>query len=148
MANFPPPQLKKAAEDVASLLKSRGETICVAETAAGGLISSALLSTPGASRIYKGGLTLYTLESRIAFAGWSQENIKAYDGPTPKLVEGLASSVRETLKATYCVGEVGSRLISFETMLTRISRAQQDRVSHLFPLRPLLIRHKAFHVLT
>jgi nicotinamide mononucleotide (NMN) deamidase PncC len=53
-AQFPPPQLKAAAEEVASLLKSRGETVCVAETAAGGLISSALLATPGASKIYRG----------------------------------------------------------------------------------------------
>ena len=53
-AVFPPAQLKTLAEEVASLLKSRGETICVAETAAGGLISAALLSTTGASKIYKG----------------------------------------------------------------------------------------------
>ncbi|OAP56599.1 hypothetical protein AYL99_08711 [Fonsecaea erecta] len=105
-AEFPPPQLRSAAEEVASLLKSRGESICVAETAAGGLISASLLATPGASRIYKGGLTLYTLESRIAFAGWTQQNIDNYDGPTPKLVEGLAKSVREKLQGTYCVGEV------------------------------------------
>ncbi|KIW75370.1 hypothetical protein AYO21_02262 [Fonsecaea monophora] len=107
-AEFPPPQLRSAAEDVASLLKSRGETICVAETAAGGLISASLLATPGASRIYKGGLTLYTLQSRIAFAGWTQQNIDNYDGPTPELVEDLAKSVRATLQGTYCVGESGT----------------------------------------
>ena len=106
MSDFPPPALRQAAEDVASLLRERKETISVAETAAGGLVSAALLSTPGASRIYKGGLTLYTLDSRIAFAGWTQANIDNYDGPTPKLVEGLASHVRETLKSNYTVGEV------------------------------------------
>ena len=56
--SFPPPSLKAAAERVAKLLKERNESICVAETAAGGLISAALLSTPGASRIYKGGVTV------------------------------------------------------------------------------------------
>ncbi|KAI1626556.1 hypothetical protein EDD37DRAFT_646267 [Exophiala viscosa] len=106
MSEFPPPALRQAAEDVASLLRERKETISVAETAAGGLVSAALLSTPGASRIYKGGLTLYTLDSRIAFAGWTQANIDNYDGPTPKLVEGLASHVRVTLKSNYTVGEV------------------------------------------
>jgi nicotinamide mononucleotide (NMN) deamidase PncC len=106
MADFPPPALQEAAEEVAALLRERKETISVAETAAGGLVSAALLSTPGASKIYKGGLTLYTLESRIAFAGWTQENIDNYDGPTPQLVAGLATHVRQTLKSTYCVGEV------------------------------------------
>jgi hypothetical protein len=55
---FPPPALKQAAQDVASILKERKETISVAETAAGGLISAAILATPGASQIYRGGLTV------------------------------------------------------------------------------------------
>ena len=126
---FPPPELKQAAEEVAALLRERKETISVAETAAGGLISAALLSTPGASAFYKGGLTvrtspsvsymneavvliesqLYTLPSRIAFAGWTQENIDNYKGPTPEVVAGLASSVRSKLGSTYCVSEVRLR---------------------------------------
>ena len=106
MSEFPPQALKEAAAEVASLLRERNETIAVAETAAGGLVSAALLATPGASHIYKGGLTLYTLESRIAFAGWTQANVDSYDGPTPQLVAGLAAHVRRTLESTYCVGEV------------------------------------------
>lgn len=106
MATFPPPALKQAAEAVASLLLDRGETISVAETAAGGLISAALLATPGASRFYKGGTTLYTLPSRIAYAGWTQADINGYDGPNPDLVAGLAAHVRATLGSTYTVGEV------------------------------------------
>lgn len=108
MSDFPPASLKEAAEEVAALLRERKETISVAETAAGGLVSAALLATPGASRIYKGGLTLYTLESRIAFAGWTQADLDKYDGPTPTLVAGLAAHVRQTLKSTYTVGEVCS----------------------------------------
>ena len=58
MAAFPPEPLKAIAEEVAALLRERKETISIAETAAGGLISAALLSTPGASAFYKGGLTV------------------------------------------------------------------------------------------
>lgn len=101
-----PSALKKIAAEVVQLLKDRKETISVAETAAGGLISAALLSTPGASSIYKGGLTLYTLQSRIAFAGWTQRNIDDYRGPTPDIVAGLAENVRSKLESTYCVCEV------------------------------------------
>jgi hypothetical protein len=57
-SRFPPEPLKAIVEEVASLLKARKETISVAETAAGGLISAALLATPGASGFYKGGLTV------------------------------------------------------------------------------------------
>lgn len=76
--------------------------------AAGGLISSTLLSLPGASTFYRGGLTLYTLESRIAFAGWTQDDIKAYTGPTEEVVKGLAENVREKLAADFCICESGT----------------------------------------
>ncbi|KAK2600378.1 hypothetical protein N8I77_009916 [Diaporthe amygdali] len=108
MADFPPPALREAASKVASLLRERSETISVAETAAGGLISAALLATPGASKVYRGGATLYTLESRIAFGGWTQANIDNYSGPSPDLVAGLAKHVRGALGSTYTVAESGT----------------------------------------
>jgi PncC family amidohydrolase len=105
---FPPDSLREIVQEVASLLKERKETISVAETAAGGLISATLLSYPGASGYYKGGLTLYTLESRMAFAGWTQETLKTYSGPTPAIVAGLAEHTRSTLGSTYAVSESGT----------------------------------------
>jgi len=95
-------------EEVATLLKQRNETVSVAETAAGGIISASILSTPGASGIYKGGLTLYTLPSRIQFAGWTEEDFKSYNGPTPKVVSGLAENIRGKLESTYTVSESGT----------------------------------------
>ncbi|KAF2268490.1 putative competence/damage-inducible CinA family protein [Lojkania enalia] len=108
MSTFPPDALRELVQEVAPLLKQRKETISVAETAAGGLISSALLSYPGASGCYKGGLTLYTLESRIAFAGWTNTNLQNYTGPTPDIVAGLAEHTRNSLQSTYTVSESGT----------------------------------------
>lgn len=105
---FPPPELHAILAQITTLLKDRAETISIAETAAGGLISSSVLSTPGASAIYKGGLTLYTLPSRIAYAGWSQETIANYRGPTTDIVAGLARHVRKDLESTYTLAESGT----------------------------------------
>ena len=58
---FPPPALAKIAQEVAAQLKARKETLSVAETAAGGLVSAAILATPGASQVYRGGLTVSTV---------------------------------------------------------------------------------------
>lgn len=107
-STFPPETLRALVQEIASLLKDRQETISVAETAAGGLISASLLSYPGASGYYKGGLALYTLESRIAFAGWTQESIKGYAGPTPAIVASLAEHTRKTLGSTYTISESGT----------------------------------------
>lgn len=60
-----PPRLAAVAGEVAKLLKARKETISVAETAAGGLVSAALLATPGASvssRTVHIGLTYQLIE--------------------------------------------------------------------------------------
>lgn len=51
---------------------------------------------------------MYTLESRVAFAGWTQETIQNYKGPTPDVVSGLAEHVRKTLGSTYTVCESGT----------------------------------------
>ncbi|KAI9704590.1 MAG: hypothetical protein M1820_005503 [Bogoriella megaspora] len=106
--SFPPPDLQPLTAEVSTLLKTRNETLSVAETAAGGLISSSLLTTPGASQFYKGGLTLYTLESRLAFAGWTSQHISSYSGPSPSIVAGLASHTKNNLGSTYCVAESGT----------------------------------------
>jgi len=105
---FPPEPLQGIVQEVVSLLTDKSETLAVAETAAGGLISASLLATPGASKFYRGGLTLYTLESRIAYAGWTEQTIKDYTGPTPDLVAGLAEHTRKTLGAAYVVSESGT----------------------------------------
>ncbi|KAK5702371.1 hypothetical protein LTR17_022368 [Elasticomyces elasticus] len=106
--DFPPAEIRDVLEQISTLLKERNETVSVAETAAGGLISSSILSTPGATGIYKGGLTLYTLPSRIAYAGWSQETISNYKEPTTDIVTGLAKHVRKDLESTYTIAESGT----------------------------------------
>ena len=49
-------------------LKGRAETIAVAESSAGGLISAALLSVPGASAYFMGGGVIYTRGARGGLA--------------------------------------------------------------------------------
>src|SRR5262249_458268 len=53
-------QLIDVAGRVAARLKARGETIAVAESSTGGLISAALLAVPGASAYFLGGAVVYT----------------------------------------------------------------------------------------
>lgn len=105
---FPPPSISPSINTLAGLLKSQSQTIAFAETATGGLLSSSLLSVPGASQIFKGGLTLYTLESRLAYAGWTPEHISAYKGPTPQIVSGIASHVKGELGPSWVVAESGT----------------------------------------
>ena len=54
------------ANGAARLLKARGETVVVAESSTGGLISAALLALPGASAYFLGGAVVYTRVARGA----------------------------------------------------------------------------------
>ena len=57
-------ELTMLATKLGGLLKERKETIAVAESSAGGLISAALLAVPGASAYFLGGAVVYTQVAR------------------------------------------------------------------------------------
>ncbi|MBT5775263.1 MAG: CinA family protein [Dehalococcoidia bacterium] len=93
--------------EIAEFLTARGEKVAVAESSAGGLISAALLSVPGASRYYSGGGVVYTLASRTQLAGVPAEDYANYRGTTPELLASLLDTMRERLGSDWCVGESG-----------------------------------------
>ena len=55
------------AEKLGARLKARGDTIAIAESSTGGLISAALLSVAGASAYFRGGSVIYTQYARSGF---------------------------------------------------------------------------------
>src|SRR3954466_14754586 len=57
-------QLEALAAELGERLKAQGQTVAVAESSSGGLISAALLSVPGASKYYLGGAVVYTGKAR------------------------------------------------------------------------------------
>jgi PncC family amidohydrolase len=100
-------QQKRLALEIGTRLTERGESVAVAESTSGGLISAALLSVAGASRYYAGGGVLYTLASRTELAGVSAEEYANYRGTTPEMLATLAESMRVRLAATWCIAESG-----------------------------------------
>jgi nicotinamide-nucleotide amidase len=93
--------------EIAELLTGRGEKVAVAESSAGGLISAALLSVPGASRYYSGGGVVYTLASRTQLVGVPAEAYANYRGTTPEMLADLLNTMCERLGSNWCVGESG-----------------------------------------
>jgi nicotinamide-nucleotide amidase len=107
MATFLDDEQHALAAEIAEKLVTRGETVAVAESSAGGLISAALLSVAGASRYYAGGGVVYTLKSRTALAGVPAEQYANYRGTTEEMLASLGEHMRERLGATWCVAESG-----------------------------------------
>jgi PncC family amidohydrolase len=106
--SFPPVSFKPVLSEISEFLRSTSSTLAVAETTTGGLVSASLLSVSGASKFFVGGATVYTMKPRKAWAGWTDEKVASYRGPTPELVTELAANVREQMDVTYCIGEWGA----------------------------------------
>ena len=81
------------------LLKERGETIAVAESSSGGLVSASLLSVPGASSYFLGGGTIYTRVARDALLGLPEE-VVTMRASTEDYALIVAEAVRKKLGAT------------------------------------------------
>ncbi len=99
---------KTMAAEVGALLKERGQTVAVAESSAGGLISAALLAVPGASAYFKGGGTVYTGAAKQILIGLSDEAMAAERAATETHALHLARAALERLDADWGIGETGA----------------------------------------
>jgi PncC family amidohydrolase len=102
--------LLPSAHKAGAILKARGHTIAVAESSAGGLISAALLSVPGASAYFLGGGVVYTRQARAAIAGITDEAIRAAGvrSSSEPYAALLAETMRSRHGATWGLAETGA----------------------------------------
>ncbi|MDH5748239.1 MAG: CinA family protein [Rhodospirillales bacterium] len=100
-------KLTSMAAALGEFLKSRGESVAVAESSAGGLVSAALLAVPGASAYYAGGGVIYTRESRRALLGLP-DDVVTMRAANEEYALVLARAVREKLNATWGLCETGA----------------------------------------
>src|SRR5439155_403835 len=101
-------ELTTMAASLGTLLKERKETIAVAESSAGGLISTALLAVPGASAYFLGGGVIYTQAARRALLGVPDESVRGIRASTEAYALLKARTVRELLGATWGLAETGA----------------------------------------
>lgn len=91
-----------------ALLKDRKQTVAVAESSAGGLISAALLAVPGASAYFLGGSVIYTQPARRALLRIGDDAVKGIRSSTEAYAQVKARTVRELLGATWGLAETGA----------------------------------------
>jgi nicotinamide-nucleotide amidase len=95
-------------EQVGERLRQRGETVAVAESSAGGLISAALLGVGGASAYFQGGGVIYTRAARSALLGLLETDLGDIRPSTEAYALLLARKTRERLETTWAIGETGA----------------------------------------
>ncbi|WP_298252871.1 CinA family protein [Bradyrhizobium sp.] len=96
------------AEKIAARLKERKETIAVAESSTGGLISASLLAVPGASAYFLGGAVVYTRDARRLLADIPDEAMKGTRSASEPYAQLLASRTRERFSTHWALSETGA----------------------------------------
>jgi nicotinamide-nucleotide amidase len=101
-------ELIPLATSIAARLRERKETIAVAESSAGGLISAALLAVPGASAYFLGAAVVYTQAARRGLLRVPDASLEGVRSSTEAYAQLKARTVRELLGATWGLAETGA----------------------------------------
>ena len=82
-------------------------TISTAESCTGGLISGFLTNVPGASRVYKGGVIVYSNEAKIKFLGVSEELLQRYGAVSYEVAYQMAINVSKKFNTNMSIAATG-----------------------------------------
>jgi PncC family amidohydrolase len=101
-------QLVGIAEKIAAKLKERHETIAIAESSTGGLISASLLAVPGASAYFLGGAVVYTRDARRLLMDIPDDAMKGLRSSSEPYARLLANQVRQRFSTDWGLSETGA----------------------------------------
>jgi nicotinamide-nucleotide amidase len=96
------------AEKIAARLIERRQTIAVAESSTGGLISASLLAVPGASAYFLGGGVIYTRDARRILMDIPDEAMKGIRSASEPYAKLLASQIRTRFATDWGLSETGA----------------------------------------
>ena len=101
-------ELVATAGKIAAKLIERRQTIAVAESSTGGLISAALLAVPGASAYFLGGGVIYTRDARRILMDIPDEAMKGIRSASEPYAKLLASQIRRRFATDWGLSETGA----------------------------------------
>jgi nicotinamide-nucleotide amidase len=93
--------------EIGELLRRKGLTLGVMESATGGLMSHLLTDVPGSSDYYKGSVTSYANEIKINVVGVKADTLKKYGAVSPQVAGEMAAGGRKVLGADICLADTG-----------------------------------------
>jgi len=94
-------------QEIGVLLRQKGLTLGLVESASGGLISHRITNVSGSSDYYKGSVTAYSNEVKSKVVGVSEDTINQYGAVSPQVAEEMAQGGRNILAADICLADTG-----------------------------------------
>lgn len=94
-------------EKVLDMLREKELTLSFAESCTGGMLSSFLVKNAGASKVFKGSVTVYSNRSKIKVLGVKPETIEKYGAVSVQTAQEMAKACRELFESDIGVSVTG-----------------------------------------
>jgi nicotinamide-nucleotide amidase len=88
-------------------LRKSGETLSTAESITGGSISSTLVGVPGASDVFKGGITAYSDDVKVAQLNVDPKLIEKYSAISEQVADAMAQGAVVSFSTTWAIATTG-----------------------------------------
>jgi len=92
---------------IGNILKERKQTLSVAESMTGGMISSRIVSIPGSSEYYIGGVCCYANKEKVKVLGVKQATLDKVGAVSKETAMEMASGVRKLMESDYALSTTG-----------------------------------------
>jgi nicotinamide-nucleotide amidase len=92
---------------IGQFLKTRGQTLAVAESCTGGMVASRITGIPGSSAYFVGGFLTYTDAMKTSLLGVPEDLLAAHTAVSEPVALAMAQGARERTGATYALAVTG-----------------------------------------
>jgi nicotinamide-nucleotide amidase len=92
---------------VADTLRSRAQTVSVAESCTGGLLAARFTDRPGSSDYFVGGVVTYANEAKLRLLGVPAQTLKEHGAVSAETATAMAERARQATGATFGLATTG-----------------------------------------
>ena len=92
---------------IISLLKKKKIKLSIAESCTGGMLSNAITSVSGASKVFNVGLVTYSNESKISILKISKQIVKKYGAVSIQCCVAMVNNLSKISRSRVCVSITG-----------------------------------------
>ena len=92
---------------ISRILTKRKETVSVTETSTGGLISAGLLSVPGASSYFVGGVIPYARSVRGDLLNITKDKVVGLSPMSEEMAMSFAQNTKQKMQTDWAIAELG-----------------------------------------
>ncbi len=94
-------------QEVGTLLRRKGLSLGLVESATGGLVSHLITNVPGSSDYYKGSVTAYSNQVKASLVGVREGSIQRYGAVSSRVAREMARGGRKLLAVDICLADTG-----------------------------------------